>query len=146
VVTYDDTVATHTQVAAKTGSQIKRIARAMYSNPPVHGARIVAEVVGDEKMFAEWKAEMEMMSGRIKGVRKELHKELTVAMPEKNWDFVLAQIGMFSFTGLNPAQVENMTNKWFVFMTKDGRISLAGLNLAKCKYLAEAIVDSFKTA
>ena len=47
-------------------SQLKRIARAIYSNPPVHGARIVAEVVGNEDMFTEWKQEMEGMAGRIK--------------------------------------------------------------------------------
>jgi aspartate aminotransferase len=137
-------IAADADAAAKSASQIKRLARAIYSNPPVHGARIVAEVVGDEQMFDEWRAEMEMMSGRIKGVRQSLHDELTALMPEKDWSFVLQQIGMFSFTGLSPKQVENMTNKWYVFMTKDGRISLAGLSLAKCKYLAEAIVDSFK--
>ena len=64
--------------------------------------------------------------------------------PSKDWSFVLRQIGMFSFTGLAPEQVENMTAKWHVYMTKDGRISLAGLNQAKCKYLANAIVESFK--
>uniref|UniRef100_A0A6N2K479 Aminotransferase class I/classII large domain-containing protein n=1 Tax=Salix viminalis TaxID=40686 RepID=A0A6N2K479_SALVM len=54
-----------------------------------------------------------------------------------------SEIGMFSFTGLNKTQSDNMTNKWHVYMTKDGRISLAGLSLAKCEYLADAIIDSF---
>lgn len=71
----------------------------MYSNPPVHGARIVAEVVNDGAMFDEWKAEMEMMSGRIKDVRQLLHDELAGLMPERDWGFVLSQIGMFSYTG-----------------------------------------------
>lgn len=53
-------------------SQLKRIARAIYSNPPVHGARIVAEVVGNEDMFTEWKQEMEGMAGRIKVRRQGL--------------------------------------------------------------------------
>lgn len=83
----------------RTLSQLKRIARAMYSNPPVHGARIVAEVVNQDSMFDEWKAEMEMMSGRIMGVRKQLHDELGALYPEKDWGFILSQIGMFSFTG-----------------------------------------------
>jgi len=137
-------IAADKESAVKTTSQMKRLLRAIYSNPPVHGARIVAEVVNDEEMFAEWKAEMEAMSGRINGVRNALKAELDTQMPEKDWSFVTRQIGMFSFTGLNPAQVENMTNKWHVYMTKDGRISLAGLNLAKCKYLAQGMVDSFK--
>ncbi|KAL0763505.1 hypothetical protein Bca101_079656 [Brassica carinata] len=61
----------------------------------------------------------------------------------KDWSFILKQIGMFSFTGLNKAQSDNMTNKWHVYMTKDGRISLAALSTAKCEYLADAIIDSY---
>jgi aspartate aminotransferase, chloroplastic len=83
----------------RTLSQLKRIARAMYSNPPVHGARIVAEVVNDKGMFGEWKDEMQMMSGRIKSVRQLLFDELNTLNPDKDWGFVLRQIGMFSFTG-----------------------------------------------
>eukprot|EP00873_Tetraselmis_striata_P039256 jgi/Tetstr1/459520/TSEL_004887.t1 len=128
--------------ATKVASQMKRLARAIYSNPPVHGARIVAESVNDPEMFKLWKEEMEMMAGRIDAVRKSLRAALEARMPEKDWSFVTSQIGMFSFTGLKPAQVENMTNKWAVYMTKDGRISLAGLSLAKCEYLADAIIDS----
>ncbi len=185
-------------------SQLKRLARPMYSNPPVHGARIVANVVGDPTMFDEWRAEMQAMAGRIKTVRQRLYDELsTKDKSSKDWSFVLKQIGMFSFTGLNKAQVvlsslllcklcvilvfgtaefpsrhhfdlgcnediglgrrnlpvlithyvvvlsdgleqsDNMTDKWHVYMTKDGRISLAGLNLAKCAFLADAIIDSF---
>eukprot|EP00892_Ulva_mutabilis_P012093 jgi/Ulvmu1/9256/UM050_0005.1 len=132
------------ETADKSLSQLKRIARAMYSNPPVHGARIVAEVVNEESMFDQWKAEMEMMSGRIMGVRKQLHDELSELYPERDWGFILSQIGMFSFTGMTPEQVGNMTNKWHVYMTKDGRISLAGLSSGKTKYLAEAINDSIR--
>lgn len=87
-------------VMYRTLSQLKRIARAMYSNPPVHGARIVAEVVNEESMFDQWKAEMEMMSGRIMGVRKQLYDELSQLHPERDWGFILSQIGMFSFTGV----------------------------------------------
>jgi len=130
--------------AKKVASQMKRLARAIYSNPPVHGARIVAESVNDPEMFKLWKEEMEMMAGRIDAVRSSLKAALEARMPEKDWSFVTNQIGMFSFTGLKPEQVENMTNKWAIYMTKDGRISLAGLSLAKCEYLADAIVDSLK--
>lgn len=132
------------EAATRSLSQLKRIARAIYSNPPVHGASIVAEVMSSPEMFGEWKAEMQEMSGRIMQVRSYLFEELKKRMPQKDWSFVVNQIGMFSFTGLSPAQVENMTNKWHVYMTKDGRISLAGLSISKCGYLADAIVDSFK--
>jgi hypothetical protein len=56
--------------------------------------------VNDESMFGEWKREMEEMSGRIKSVRKLLHKELNELNPDRNWDFILSQIGMFSYTGV----------------------------------------------
>ncbi|KAG6740295.1 hypothetical protein NC652_039135 [Populus alba x Populus x berolinensis] len=137
-------VCSSADAAARVKSQLKRIARPMYSNPPVHGARIVANVVGDPALFNEWKAEMEMMAGRIKNVRQKLFDSLSAKDTSgKDWSFILKQIGMFSFTGLNKAQSDNMTNKWHVYMTKDGRISLAGLSLAKCEYLADAIIDSY---
>ncbi|KAK6162039.1 hypothetical protein DH2020_001880 [Rehmannia glutinosa] len=131
-------------VSLQVKSQLKRIARPMYSNPPIHGARIVANVVGNSDLFNEWKEEMELMAGRIMSVRKKLYDSLSAKDNSgKDWSFILKQIGMFSFTGLNKAQTENMTSKWHVYMTKDGRISLAGLSSAKCEYLADAIIDSF---
>ncbi|CAL5428999.1 unnamed protein product [Camellia sinensis] len=130
--------------ATRVKSQLKRLARSMYSNPPIHGAKIVANVVGTPTLFNEWKEEMEMMAGRIKSVRQILFDSLSAKDKSgKDWSFILKQIGMFSFTGLNQTQSDNMTNKWHVYMTKDGRISLAGLSSAKCEYLADAIIDSF---
>ncbi len=84
------------------------------------------------------------MAGRIKAVRQQLYDALRALNPDKDWSFVVTQIGMFSFTGLSPAQVDNMINKHKIFMTKDGRISLAGLNSAKVPYVAAAIDDSFR--
>lgn len=63
-------------VATRVISQLKKLARAMYSNPPVHGAKVAATVIGDEALFSEWKQEMEMMSGRIKNVRQLVYNEL----------------------------------------------------------------------
>lgn len=78
----------------------------MYSNPPVHGARIVADVVGNPALFNEWKAEMEMMAGRIKTVRQKLYDSISSKDKSgKDWSFILKQIGMFSYTGLNKNQV-----------------------------------------
>jgi len=116
----------------------------MYSNPPAHGARIVAAVVGDPALFAQWKQEMATMAGRIKSVRTQLAAELAAAAPDRDWGFVTRQIGMFSFTGLTPAQVKRMTDVHHVYMTGDGRISLAGLSAAKAGYLAAAMADSIK--
>lgn len=137
-------VCASSDAAARVKSQLKRLARPMYSNPPIHGARIVANVVGSPELFNQWKEEMEMMAGRIKSVRQKLYDSLCAKDKSgKDWSFILKQIGMFSFTGLSKTQTENMTSKWHVYMTKDGRISLAGLSSAKCEYLADAIVDSY---
>ena len=68
------------------------------------------------------------MAGRIKTVRANLYDELVTQNGDKDWSFVTRQIGMFSFTGLNERQVTNMTEKHAIYMTKDGRISLAGLS------------------
>ena len=87
-------------------SQLKRLARPMHSNPPIHGARIVANVVGNPTLFDEWKAEMEMMAGRIKNVRQTLYDSISSKDKSgKDWSFILKQIGMFSYTGLNKNQV-----------------------------------------
>ena len=122
---------------------MNRIARAIYSNPPVHGARIAATVINDPVLFARWNEEMGEMAGRIKTVRAMLYDNLCELDPNKDWSFVTRQIGMFSFAGLSPSQVKHMTEKHAIYMTGDGRISLAGLSQAKCEYLANAIVDSF---
>lgn len=91
----------------------------MYSNPPIHGAKIVANVVGDPTMFGEWKEEMEQMAGRIKNVRQKLYDSLTAKdQTGKDWSFILSQIGMFSFTGLNRTQVTLPLNS-----TDDGLFS-----------------------
>ncbi|PNH03412.1 Aspartate aminotransferase, chloroplastic [Tetrabaena socialis] len=132
------------KAATRCLSQLKRLARALYSNPPTHGARIAAEVVNDKELFEEWKGEMRGMAGRIARVRGELQSALEAKCPDKDWSHITRQIGMFSFTGLTPVQVDNMTNKHAIYMTRDGRISLAGLNSAKVDYLANAMVESVR--
>ncbi|CAL9045224.1 unnamed protein product [Musa banksii] len=92
--------------AARVKIQLKRLARPMYSNPPVHGARIVANIVRDPNLFDERKQEMELMAGRIKNVRRRLHENLSQKDERRSdWSCILKQIGMPSYTGLNKAQV-----------------------------------------
>ncbi|CAL9095254.1 unnamed protein product [Musa textilis] len=90
--------------AASVKRQLKRLARPMYSNPPVHGARIVANIVGDPNLFDEWKQEMELMAGRIQNVWRRLHANLSWKDKSgRDWSSILKQIGMPSYTGLNKA-------------------------------------------
>ncbi|GAB4836856.1 Aspartate aminotransferase, cytoplasmic [Ancistrocladus abbreviatus] len=87
-------------------SQLKRLARPMYSSPPVHGAGIVANVIGDPDLFNAWEKEMEMMAGRMKSVREKLYGSLASKDKSgKDWSVFLKQIGLFSYTSLSKAQV-----------------------------------------
>lgn len=128
--------------AKKVESQLKITARQMYSNPPRHGASIATRILGDPALMDQWKQELKGMADRIHTMRQGLYDALQEVGAPGDWTHILKQIGMFSFTGLTRPQVENMTNKWHVYMTFDGRISMAGLSSGKCKYLAEAIKDS----
>uniref|UniRef100_A0A7S4G3Y9 aspartate transaminase n=1 Tax=Eutreptiella gymnastica TaxID=73025 RepID=A0A7S4G3Y9_9EUGL len=123
-------------------SQIKILIRTMYSSPPAHGARIAALILNDPARLTAWKAEVKIMADRIINMRKELHAALLANGCPGTWDHVINQIGMFTFTGLKPGQVEHLTSKHHIYLTKDGRISMAGLNGPKVKYLADAMKDA----
>ena len=82
-------------------SQIKVIIRANYSNPPKHGAIIVATILGDQALYDEWKAELNDMSGRIKLMRQMLYDAINANGTPGDWENIITQIGMFSFTGLS---------------------------------------------
>jgi len=120
-------------------SQLKIIARAMYSNPPTFGARIVTTVVQDPQLFKEWKDNLLTMSGRIKQVRQLLFDELTKLGTPGDWHHILNQIGMFTYTGLTEPQCERLTNEFHVYLLKSGRISMTGINTQNVTYLAKAI-------
>ena len=105
----------------------------------MHGARIVAEIVQNDELFSEWNNEMGAMADRIMNVRQLLVDALNKRMPERDWSFITRQIGMFSFTGLSQEQSEAMLEKHHVYMLKNGRISMAGINTKNVKYVAECI-------
>jgi aspartate aminotransferase len=118
-------------------SRIKQIARPIYSNPPIHGARIVDIVLGDEKLTAMWHQDLKDMSGRMHEMRHGLVAALKARGNEHDWSHVTSQIGMFAFTGLNKDQVNELREKWHIYMTMDGRISIAGLNTKNLEYIAD---------
>eukprot|EP00878_Enallax_costatus_P047720 GHUV01058807.1.p1 GENE.GHUV01058807.1~~GHUV01058807.1.p1 ORF type:complete len:187 (-),score=25.45 GHUV01058807.1:186-746(-) len=128
--------------AKRVQSQLCAVIRPMYSSPPMHGAAIVVTVLSDPQLYSLWKRELADMSARIQRMRTALKSALLDVGCPGNWDHITNQIGMFSFTGLNRTQCENMTKQWHVYMTMDGRISMAGLSASRAKYLAEAIKDS----
>jgi aspartate aminotransferase, mitochondrial len=120
-------------------SQVKILARAMYSNPPVHGARLVKIVLGDARLKEMWKKEVNEMATRIISMRKLLRSNLEQLGSKHSWKHITDQIGMFAYTGLTAAQVERLKNEFHIYLTSNGRISMAGVSTKNVKYLAEAI-------
>jgi len=122
-------------------SQLKVVIRGMYSSPPIHGAMIVSTVLNDPVLFEEWKAEMKIMSDRIILMRQMLVDALKQRNTPGDWNNIIHQIGMFSFTGLTAEQCEILTKKYHIYLTKNGRISMPGLSTKTIPYLANAIHD-----
>lgn len=125
--------------AAAVESQMKKIARAMWSNPPVAGARLVDAVLGDARLEGMWRAEMRGMAGRIGGMRRALVGALADAGSGADWGHVERQNGMFAYSGLTAGQVARLADEWAVFLTADGRVSMAGVYESNVRYLAEAV-------
>ena len=125
-------------------SRIKGIARTLYSNPPINGARLIDIVLSDKNLTQEWYSELKVMSSRMKDMRKGLHDKLKERKNPHNWDHVINQIGMFAFTGLSKDMVEEIRQKYAIYMTSDGRISISGLNTKNLDYVADAFHEITK--
>ncbi|KAF7793108.1 hypothetical protein EIP86_004216 [Pleurotus ostreatoroseus] len=131
-------VAPSQEAATRVKSQLSVLARSEISNPPAHGARLVSLILNDAALFELWKQDIKTMAGRIIEMRHELHKLLTHELKTPgNWDHIINQIGMFSFTGINPEQSQALTEKAHIYLTQNGRISMAGLNSHNIRYFAE---------
>ncbi|EAU93028.2 aspartate Aminotransferase [Coprinopsis cinerea okayama7 len=125
---------------ARVDSQLKIIIRPMYSNPPAHGARIANAILGDPTLYAQWEAEVKGMADRIISMREKVYNLLTHDLKTPGeWGHIKSQIGMFSYTGLQPAQTKALAEKAHVYMTADGRISMAGLNGGNVEYFAQSV-------
>eukprot|EP00730_Choanoeca_flexa_P010617 TRINITY_DN1912_c0_g1_i1.p1 TRINITY_DN1912_c0_g1~~TRINITY_DN1912_c0_g1_i1.p1 ORF type:complete len:429 (+),score=86.66 TRINITY_DN1912_c0_g1_i1:79-1365(+) len=122
--------------AAAVESQIKIIIRPMYSNPPIHGARVAAKVMSDPALNDEWLVELKGMADRINTMRSQLKSLLEEEGSVHDWSHITNQIGMFCYTGLTPQQVEAITAEHHVYLTKDGRISMAGVSSDNVAHLA----------
>ncbi|KAF2882696.1 hypothetical protein ILUMI_23481 [Ignelater luminosus] len=123
-------------------SQVTLIVRGMYSNPPSHGARIVAYVLNNPKFYDQWKEHIRTMSSRIIEMRKALRDALERLSTPGDWSHITAQIGMFSYTGLNTAQSEHMIKKHHIYMLRSGRISMCGVTPSNVEYVAQAIHET----
>lgn len=118
--------------------QLKATVRRIYSSPPNFGAQVVATVLGDEQLKASWLAEVEAMRKRILSMRQELVNVLKEAVPGHNFDYLLKQRGMFSYTGFSAAQVDRLRDEFGVYLIASGRMCVAGLNSRNVQRVAQA--------
>ena len=119
--------------------QLKANIRRNYSNPPLHGGQIVARVLTDPALRAQWEAEVVAMRLRIKAMRQSLYEVLSAKLPGKDFKYFLTQQGMFSYTGLNPAQCDRLKEEFGVYILRSGRMCVAGLNTSNVEATAVAM-------
>jgi aromatic-amino-acid transaminase len=125
--------------SARVLSQLKRVVRANYSNPPTHGGKAVAAILTTPELRALWDRELGAMRDRIRTMRKELVDRLHARIPGSDFSFMLRQRGMFSYSGLTKAQVVRLREEFSVYAIETGRICVAALNSRNVDRVAEAI-------
>merc|ERR1719291_146296 len=128
-----------TDEAKRVESQLKLLVRPMYSSPPLAGARIVREILSDPVLDAQWRSECKSMADRIIDMRQALKDALAAAGSTQDWSHITSQIGMFCFSGMSPEQVDELKEKYAVYVTRDGRISMAGVTTTNVNYIAQSI-------
>lgn len=120
------------------------VIRANYSNPPLHGARIAERVLSNKENLEAWKGELKAVAERIIQMRKTLRSKLEELKAPGTWNHITDQIGMFSYTGLNEKQCESLINKHHIYLVKNGRISMPGINSKNVEYIAKAMKDALE--
>ncbi|KYK55886.1 putative aspartate aminotransferase [Drechmeria coniospora] len=120
-------------------SQLKILIRPMYSNPPIHGARIATKILSSPRLYQQWLAEVKEMADRIITMRALLKDNLEKLGSKHDWSHITNQIGMFAYTGLTADEMDKLAKEFSVYATKDGRISVAGITSDNVGRLAEAI-------
>ncbi|MNP94368.1 Aromatic-amino-acid aminotransferase [compost metagenome] len=127
--------------SARVLSQVKRVIRTNYSNPPTHGASVVAAVLNSPELRAQWEAELAEMRLRIRGMRTQMVDLLAQKAPQRDFSFVGRQCGMFSYSGLTVEQVHRLRNEFGIYALDTGRICVAALNQSNIKVVTDAIVQ-----
>jgi len=126
--------------SARVMSQIKRVIRTNYSNPPTHGGAVVAAVLSNPKLRQMWEDELATMRDRIRAMRSSLVEKLKATGTAQDFSFIAKQRGMFSYTGLSAEQVARLQGEFGVYAVSTGRICIAALNTKHIAYVAKAIV------
>ena len=127
--------------AARVMSQLKRVIRTNYSNPPVHGAQVVANVLGTPELRKLWEEELGAMRERIHQMRHTLADQLKQKVTSQSFDFIIRQQGMFSYSGLTKDQVMRLRNEFSIYAIDTGRICVAALNSHNIDRVSDAIAQ-----
>ena len=123
-------------------SHAKICVRVNYSNPPKHGAAIVATILADAELRAEWERELAEMRNRIHSMRRLFVETMKAKAPERDFSFIGRQRGMFSYTGLSPVQVDTLRAQYSIYLVASGgRINVAGMTEANMDRLCEAVAS-----
>ena len=130
-----------TEEAALVLGQLKAGVRRIYSSPPAHGGYIAAAVMNSETLRAQWENEVYAMRDRIRAMRQKLYDVLSAKVPGRDFGYFLSQRGMFSYTGLSPAQVQRLQDEFAVYLVASGRMCVAGLNEGNIDYVADAFAE-----
>ncbi|SJL83193.1 amino acid aminotransferase [Vibrio palustris] len=132
-------VAADATTASNAFSQVKKIIRAIYSNPPAHGAAVVTHILNSVELRAEWEQEVADMRQRIHNMRRLFVQTLKDKGVSADFSFIERQNGMFSFSGLNKQQVARLKDEAAVYIVGSGRISVAGMTKNNMPPLCEGI-------
>lgn len=119
--------------------QLRYTVRRIYSSPGLHAGQLVAQILNSTELRGMWESELAAMRMRIKSMRQSLHQQLIQLIPDANFDYLLQQQGMFSYTGLTGQQVQQLRDDHAIYLISSGRICIAGLNTKNVQQVAQGV-------
>lgn len=134
-------VSENAAVKLRIGSQIKKIIRSLYSNPPAHGVRIATALLHDPVLKEEWKKELVTMRHRVAVIRESFVERLSKKSKKVDFGFLRSHKGMFSFMDLDKSQVQQLIQRFGIYLLDNGRISLTGLNEKNIDYVVDGVAE-----
>ncbi len=122
-------------------SQVQANIRTMYSNPPLHGGQIVQTILGDAELRKQWESELADIRNRILELRSAFVERMSDLIPQRDFQYINEQRGMFSYSGLTAPQVERLKKEFAIYALSSGRINIAGINSRNLEPLCKAIAE-----
>ena len=128
-------------IKQRVGSQVRRIIRPMYSNPPAHGARIVSKVLKDPDLSLDWQKQLGQVRHRLSVARESLTHRLLTKSKKRDFSFLKHHKGMFSYLDLDKRQVQALIDQYGIYTLESGRISVAGLTFGNIDFVVDGITQ-----